>query len=201
VPVTTQVIKADLAPLLVALENAPKVAVERAAFTAKQVLLTYARNDVGSDLRLSGTPSKSRVNVSYQMAQGGGTTAQVRAVGAWPLFNNDTRQHLIIARGLGTRNTARQVQGRLGAQAAFGGSGRGTFSASRRDQIGSKRAISEGRGRKARQALTIGGSLRPYAFHPGTTGKRTWQRGVQAAQVPIRAELVDVVRSAVLGAL
>ena len=192
---------ADLAGVVAAMEDAPRVAVERAAFRAKQILLVEARRDVGSDLRLSGTKSNARINVGYQMAVGGGVAAQVSARGPWQLFNNDTRQHLIIARGLGTRSTARAVQSRLGARRAFGGSGRGTFVGSTRTMSGSKRAIAEGRGTAVKQALTIGGRPRAYAFHPGTRGKQTWQRGVAAADGPVRAELSSVVRAAVLAAI
>ena len=196
---TLQVEAKNLAGLVEAFEKSPRVAVERGAFVAKQIITKVLRSDVPSGTVRNARGAK--VSVNYQMASGSATSAQVRARGPWQLFNNRTSEHLIIARGLGTRSTAQAVTSRLGAKAAFGGSGRGMFRASARQLSGSKRAIAEGRGVKVARALVLSGNLRGYAFHPGTSGKRTWQRGVEAAEGPMWAEMADVMGAAVRAAL
>lgn len=182
--------------------NVSVEAVERGAYLTKQIITRELNRDVPGG-RLSGAKNR-RVSVNYQMSASRSPDAVVRALGPWQLFNNPTSPHLIIARGLGTRNTARAVQGRLGAKLAFGATGRGTFQGSTRAFAGSKRAIAEGRGTAVKQALTIGGSggkLRAFAFHPGTTGKRTWQRGVEAARGPAVDEMQATVARAVTAAM
>lgn len=81
------------------------------------------------------------------------------------LVNNPTQRHFIGAKRLGTRTGLRGRSKRVGATAAFGGSNRGAF--------GQLRNV-----RNAKQALTIGGNLRAYAFHPGTSGKGFAQRAI-----------------------
>jgi hypothetical protein len=187
----------DLSTLIAAARDAPKESVERAAFVAKKVITRTLITDVGADQRLSGTASNAKVGVNYQLARTGAAQAVVKATGPWPLFNNTTTPHLILAQALGTRSTARRVQGRLGATVAFGGSGRRMFQGSTREYVGSRRAIEEGRARVAKKAITTPAGLRAYAFHPGTAGKRTWQRGVEASKNPVALEL----RTAAVGLL
>lgn len=187
--ITAELQLRNLAALVQAAETAPREAIERGAYLAKRVIVSKLQAKVGADQRLSGTASNAKVGVSYELSRTGSSQALVKATGPWPLFNNDAREHLIIARGLGTRNTAAAVRGELGARVAFGGSGRRMFQGSQREMVGSKKAISEGRGVRAKKAITTPAGLRAYAFHPGHAGSRTWQHGVDAA----RQQVIDVV--------
>lgn len=183
--ITAQLQVRSLEALIKAAENAPRDAVERGAFIAKRIIVARLQATVGGEQRLSGTASNAKVGVNYQMARSGATQALVKATGPWQLFNNPAGQHLIIARALGTRSTSRAVTDRLGAKVAFGANGRRMFQGSQREMVGSKKAIAEGRGTRAKKALTTPGGLRAYAFHPGHRGSRTWQRGVAAARRPV----------------
>jgi hypothetical protein len=200
VTVTAQLRVQNLRALLTAAQDAPLLAVERAAFVTKQVVVRALQADVGGEQRLSGARD-AKVGVGYQMARTGAAQAVVRALGPWQLFNNQTARHLIIARALGTRSTARALTGQLGARTAFGGSGRSLFQGSQREFTGSKKAISEGRGIAAKKALTTPQGLRAFAFHPGTSGKRTWQRGVAAAEGEAVRELRSVAATAMQKAM
>jgi hypothetical protein len=86
---------------------------------------------------------------------------------------------------------------------AFGGTGRGTFRGSTREFVGSKRSIAEGRATRAKRAITTPDGLRGYAFHPGTVGSRTWQRGVALAEVPatdaMRSKAIEMMTGAMKG--
>jgi hypothetical protein len=185
VTIRAQLHVGDLSALLEAAEEAPVEALERGALAAKKTIIRVLQQKVGPEQRLSGTASNAKVGVRYEMSRTGSAQALVRATGPWPLFNNRTAPHLIIARALGTRSTAQRVSGRLGATVAFGGTGRGTFRGSTREFVGSKRSIAEGRATRAKRAITTPDGLRAYAFHPGTAGSRTWQRGVALAEVPV----------------
>jgi hypothetical protein len=191
----------SLAALVDAAENAPRDALERAAFIAKGVLVARLRAKVGGEQRLSGTASNAKVGVNYQLARTGAAQAVVKATGPWQLFNNPAAAHLILAQALGTRSTASGAQARLGARVAFGGSGRGMFRESQRTFVGSKRAISEGRARLAKQALSTPSGLRAYAFHPGHAGSRTWEQGLAAAKQPVAEALVDTAVTAMKRAM
>lgn len=113
--------------------------------------------------------------------------------GAMQVVLGSTKQHIIGAKLLGTRNSIRKKARRIGANAAFGGSNRGTFGSIQRyvnyNRYGSTRQQAmkgELRLRAGAQALTIptgSGNLRAYAFHPGTAGKRqVWPESKAAAQ-------------------
>lgn len=191
----------SLAALVQAAQDAPIAAVERGAFIAKRIILTKLQAKVGAEQRLSGTASNAKVGVNYQLSRTGSAQALVKATGPWQLFNNPAAEHLILARGLGTRTTARKVTAELGARTAFGGSGRRMFQGSARDMVGSKKAIAEGRGQRAKKAITTPAGLRAYAFHPGHAGSGTWQSGVAAARTPVADALVQAATGALQQAM
>lgn len=195
--ITAELQVRSLAALIQAAQDAPLEAIERGAFIAKRIIVTRLQAKVGAEQRLSGTASNAKVGVSYQLSRTGSAQAVVKATGPWQLFNNMAREHLIIARGLGTRTTASRVQGELGARVAFGGSGRRMFQSSQRDLVGSKKAIAEGRGTRAKKAITTPAGLRAYAFHPGHVGSNTWEQGVNAA----RLEVIDMVTDTATAAM
>lgn len=174
------------------LQRRNATAVNDAALALKRGYEAQARGVTG-DGRLSGTSRTSagrRVGARYNVnTDPENPMAIVYATGPAHLIEYPTRQHLIIASGLGTRTTARRVASELGARAAFGGSGRGMFRGSQRQFIGSRRAIAEGRARNAKQALTIGGNLRAYAFHPGTRGQHVWRSSVSRWESTAAQEL------------
>lgn len=198
--ITAQLKVRSLEALITAAQDAPLLAVERAAFVTKQIMIRTLQGDVGAEQRISGAKN-AKLGVNYQMARTGAAQAVVRALGPWQLVNNPTSRHLILARALGTRNTAKAVTSQLGARAAFGGSGRRMFQGSQREFVGSKKAISEGRGTTAKRALLTPRGLRAYAFHPGTSGKRTWQRGIAASEGDVVRELRSVASTAVQKAM
>lgn len=191
----------DLSALLEAADEAPVESIERGAFAAKKTITRVLQQKVGPEQRLSGTASNAKVGVRYDMSRTGSAQALVRATGPWPLFNNRTSPHLIIARALGTRSTAQRVSGRLGATVAFGGTGRGTFRGSTREFVGSKRSIAEGRAARAKRAITTPDGLRGYAFHPGTRGSQTWQRGVALSQTPVADAMRNSAFERIAGAM
>lgn len=191
----------SLAALIEATEGAPTAAVERGALIAKKVIVARLQAFVGPEQRLSGTASNAKVGVNYQLASSGASQAVVKATGPWPLFNNPAVPHLILARALGTRTTAQNVTSELGARTAFGGSGRRMFQGSQREMVGSKKAIAEGRGKRAKKAITTPAGLRAYAFHPGHAGSRTWQHGVDAARKPVADAMVQVASTALQQAM
>lgn len=112
------------------------------------------------------TPGVSKIaggkaNARFDIKGAGNPTALVKYRGAFHLVENDTKRHFIGARKLGTRRGLAGRAREVGVNAAFGGSNRGAF--------GSLRQVKNGK-----RALTVGGNLRAYAFHPGTRGKNTW---------------------------
>ena len=96
------------------------------------------------------TPISKKVKERFDLRPG---EVIIRYTGPAHLLNNPTAPHFIASKKLGGSRRSRSARAsRIGAMAAFGGSNRGAF------------------GGKGRGALTINGSLRAYAFHPGTKG-------------------------------
>lgn len=93
--------------------------------------------------------------------------ALVSYTGPAHLINNPTAAHFIGPSGLGSRSALAAASRGIGAAQAFGASGRGLLTGL--SQRGRRR-------RGGKRALTIGGNLRAYAFHPGTPGKGFYQK-------------------------
>lgn len=115
-------------------------------------------------------PSGKRkaIGVRYNVrARPGGGFAVINYVGPAHLINNPTEQHFIGPSAFGSRSTLAQAGRGIGAVTAFGGSARGLLTGLNQSR--------RRRGRRGARALTIGGNLRAYAFHPGTPGKQFFQ--------------------------
>lgn len=106
------------------------------------------------------TPISSKIRERFDIR---GDNLTVKYTGPAHLIDKPTSQHFIGAKSLGTRGSLKGKARRVGAVAAFGGSNRGAFGSHRRTKNG-------------KRALTIGGNVRAYAFHPGTKGKRFFQK-------------------------
>lgn len=148
-------------------------------------------------VKAGGKIARRKWNVGYDVKGGTGATTLVEYRGPIHLVFMPTKQHLIGAKLLGTRNSLRSKTQRLGVGAAFSDrSASGGFKANRGvlgakkikvnyNQYGSVRQQAmKGtlRTRSGAQALTIGGNLRAYAFHPGTRGEVTaWPESKAAA--------------------
>ncbi|CAB5212474.1 hypothetical protein UFOVP196_20 [uncultured Caudovirales phage] len=124
---------------------------------------------------------KRKFNVGFSVMGGANATTLVEVRGPAHLKEGDTKSHIIGAKLLGTRNSIRNKSKRIGVNAAFGGSNRGVFGSRQRfvnyNEYGSVRQqAAKGvlRERAGKKALTIGGNLRAYAFHPGTQGAHAW---------------------------
>lgn len=152
-------------------------------------------------------PSGKRkpVGVRYNLrarADGQGTMV-VSYTGAAHLFNNPTGRHFIGPSGFGSVAALQQISQGVGAVTAFGGTARGMFSAGsgRRFQVTRSGSLVRRRARGGARALTIGGDLRAWAFHPGTPGKRFFQHAkaratATAPAVYARSGLTEPLRRA-----
>ena len=119
--------------------------------------------------------------------QRGTVKASVYFRGAVHLLFRPTKPHMIAAAHLGTRTSIRSKGRRLGASAAFGvRDSRGGIVGNRGVFGTLKNTTTRGGVTKARmgaRAMHIAGTnWRPYAFHPGTHGERTWEECKAAAQ-------------------
>ena len=140
--------------------------------------------------KVGGKIARRKWNVGYDVKGGTGATTLVSYRGPIHLLYLPTKQHIIGAKLLGTRNSIRSKQRLIGVNAAFGGSNRGVFGKKQikvnYNQYGSVRQQAmKGtlRTRDGKHALTIGGELRAYAFHPGTKGEVTaWPESKAAAR-------------------
>jgi hypothetical protein len=152
---------------------------------AYQVKLAWLGNMSGHGLTPAQKVKRRKWNVRDKTWTNnrGSVAAVVWFVGALHLIFMPTKRHIIGAKLLGTRNSIRSKQTRIGVNAAFGGSNRGVFGKKlievNFNQYGSVRQQAmKGtlRTREGAHALTIGANLRAYAFHPGTPGERAiWE--------------------------
>lgn len=122
-----------------------------------------------------GKIARRKWNVGYSVMGGTGATVKVEFRGPIHLLFMPTKPHIIGAKHLTTRSGFKARQVKIGANAAFGGSNRGTFGAL-------KTTTKNGSRRSGARALNIAGNWRAYAFHPGTKGERTaWPEAKAAA--------------------
>jgi len=148
--------------------------------------------------KLGAKIGRRKWNVGYDVKGGTGATTLVSYRGPIHLLYMPTKGHFIGAKLLGTRSSLRKKSQRLGIGAAFSDrSASGGFKANRGvigkkqikvnyNQYGSVRQQAKTgtlRTRSGAHALTIGGNLRAYAFHPGTRGEQSaWPESKAAAQ-------------------
>ncbi|MEI7655664.1 MAG: hypothetical protein WCJ22_02680, partial [Actinomycetes bacterium] len=173
--------------------DAKKEAANKAGMAVKTAWLGIAQTQAG--ITPANKIARRKWNVGYDVQGGMNATTLVEFRGPVHFVFGNTKQHIIGAKLLGTRNSIKNKSGRIGATAAFGGSNRGAFGKMQKkvnyNQYGSVRqqaAKGKMRTRAGKQALTIGGNLRAYAFHPGTGGKTGAWPAAKAAAIRIGPE-------------
>jgi hypothetical protein len=158
--------------------DAKKQGANKAGMAVKTAWLGIAQSKAG--ISPTNKIARRKWNVGYDVQGGMNATTLVAFRGPVHLVFGDTKAHMIGARRLATRGGLKARSARLGANAAFGGSNRGAFGKLRAATVTNRGGIT--REFNGKQALTIGGNLRPYAFHPGTSGKAgTWPAAKEAA--------------------
>jgi hypothetical protein len=158
-----------------------KIAVSEGALATKTIMLSAAASrGVKPGGKIAGKPW----NVRYDVKGADKPVALVRFTGPFHLVNNDTDQHFIGPKGFGSLSALRRLGAGVGAARAFGGTASGIFSSAGAGREfhthRSGRLVS--RQRRGGLALTIGGNLRAYAFHPGTSGKAIFPAAKSVAQ-------------------
>jgi hypothetical protein len=131
----------------------------------------------------------AKLGVRYDIKGTNNPTALIRATGPWQIIENRTSAHIIVAKRLG-RGQGRTSRARLaGSVSAFGGSSRGVFGS----LIASTRTNRSGAVLTRAGSAALGGKLaaaagrpRPYAFHPGTTGKKPFAKGIDRGITPAK---------------
>jgi hypothetical protein len=174
--------------------DAKKTAANKAGMAVKTAWLGIAQSQAG--ISPANKIARRKWNVGYDVQGGMNATTLVSFRGPVHFVFGNTKQHIIGAKLLGTRNSIRNKAGKIGATSAFGGSNRGAFGKMQKkvnyNQYGSVRqqaAKGQLRTRAGKQALTIGGNLRAYAFHPGTGGKTGTWPAAKAAAIRIGPEV------------
>ena len=152
--------------------RAQRQANEQAARAIKPLWFAQAGLSSGS------TIAGRKVSIRDDTAGTAHVTTLIRWQGPVHLVEGPTAKHFIGARHLGTRGSLRAKSRRVGATAAFGGSNRGAFGSFL--STTTRRGVT--RTRRGKKALTIGGNLRAYAFHPGTKGRRFWAKNKATAR-------------------
>lgn len=173
--------------------DAKKQGANKAGLAVKTAWLGIAQSQGG--ITPSNKIARRKWNVGYDVQGGMNATTLVSFRGPVHFVFGNTKQHIIGAKLLGTRNSIRNKSKSIGVNAAFGGSNRGAFGKMQKkvnfNQYGSVRQqAAKGvlRTRTGKQALTIGGNLRAYAFHPGTNGKSGVWPAAKAAAIRIGPE-------------
>jgi len=148
---------------------------------------------IGVATRKGATPGKTiggrKWNVGYNVMGGTGATVKVEYRGPIHLLYFPWGGHVIGAKLLGTRSAIRNRSKKLSAEGVGNKLNRGTFGAkqinvnyNRYGSIRQQAKTGTLRRREGKHALTIGGGLYAYAFHPGTRGKPTaWPESKAAA--------------------
>ena len=174
--------------------DAKKQGANKAGMAVKTAWLGIAQSQGG--ISPSNKIARRKWNVGYDVQGGMNATTLVSFRGPVHFVFGNTKQHIIGAKLLGTRNSIRNKAGKIGATSAFGGSNRGAFGKMQKqvnyNQYGSVRQQAfkgQMRTRAGKQALTIGGNLRAYAFHPGTGGKTSVWPACKAAAIRIGPEV------------
>lgn len=179
--------------------DAKKQGANKAGMAVKTAWLGIAQAQGG--ISPANKVARRKWNVGYDVQGGMNATTLVSFRGPVHLVFGDTKNHFIGAKLLGTRNSlnhsskriaTRKVASIMGIEA---GSNRGAFGKMQKkvnyNQYGSTRQQAfKGtlRTRAGKQALTIGGNLRAYAFHPGTGGKTSVWPAAKAAAIRIGPE-------------
>jgi len=180
--------------------NDPAVPLEATALAGKRIFEAQAARAGVLGRKVAG--KRKAIGARYDMAkasrQAGSAVAVITYTGPAHLVNNPTRPHVIVARRLGaTRRSRSRAARERDVTLAFGGSAAGLFgsvlAATRTTRSGAERS-------NGARALTIGGSLRAYARHPGTRGKDFYSGAKTVAertlpQVYAQKQLTEPLRS------
>lgn len=157
--------------------KANKAATTKAALAYKDATLDQGRKAVGSDLRLSRWGRKGvKINVGFDVDDSGGrsvATVKPRPLGVWKVLEYGAEPHLIVP-GL----TRRQRKAMSLFSAMAGGRGDYNVAELAATARGNRNNRSGSRRKKRRVPLKIGGNVRAWARHPGTSPKRTWSKGI-----------------------
>jgi len=159
--------------------NNVHIPLEATALHVKQIFEASAASSGALGRSLKG--KRKVIGARYDMRAKKAAEGQVIITYTGPahLLNNPTKPHFIGARRLGSRRRLSGLSAGVGAVSAFGGSNRGVFGG----LLPAERVTRSGAVRSGgKQALTIGGNLRAYAFHPGTRGKDFFSRAKAIAQ-------------------
>jgi len=165
--------------------DAKKTAANKAGMAVKTAWLGIAQSQAG--ISPANKIARRKWNVGYDVQGGMNATTLVSFRGPVHLVFGNTKQHTIGAKRLTTRGGLKARSTKLAANAAFGGSNRGAFGKMRAATVTNKGGIT--RAFNGKQALTIGGNLRAYAFHPGTSGKTGTWPAAKAAAIRIGPEV------------
>jgi hypothetical protein len=165
--------------------DAKKTAANKAGMAVKTAWLGIAQSQAG--ISPANKIARRKWNVGYDVQGGMNATTLVSFRGPVHLVIGNTKQHTIGAKRLTTRGGLKARSTKLGANAAFGGSNRGAFGKLRAATVTNRGGIT--RAFNGKQALTIGGNLRAYAFHPGTHGKTGTWPAAKAAAIRIGPEV------------
>lgn len=163
----------------VALARNNSQATQRAALAYKTAALKEASKDSGGDLRLSRWGKRGvKLGVGFDIEGGSQAKATIapRPMGPWKVLEYGAAAHLIVP-GLTRRQTKALslfsvMAGQGGSLDGYDISGLAASARGTRNNRGGKNR------RKRRPPLKIGGNVRAWARHPGTTGKKTWSRGI-----------------------
>jgi hypothetical protein len=155
-------------------------ATKRAAMAYKAAALKQGSKDSGGDLRLSRWGKRGvKLGVGFDVEGSGGTAKAVvapRPMGPWKVLEYGAAPHLIVP-GLTRRQTKALTL--FSVMAGQGGSLDGyDISGLAASARGTRNNRGGARRRKRRPPLKIGGNVRAWARHPGTTGKKTWSKGI-----------------------
>jgi hypothetical protein len=165
--------------------DAKKTAANKAGMAVKTAWLGIAQSQAG--ISPANKIARRKWNVGYDVQGGMNATTLVSFRGPVHFVFGNTKQHIIGAKRLATRGGLKARSAKLGANAAFGGSNRGAFGKMRAATVTNRGGVT--RAFNGKQALTIGGNLRAYAFHPGTNGKSGVWPAAKAAAIRIGPEV------------
>jgi len=161
--------------------DAKKEGANKAGMAVKTAWLGIAQSQAG--ISPANKIARRKWNVGYDVQGGMNATTLVAFRGPVHLVLGNTKPHVIGAKRLSTRSGFKVRTKQLGVNAAFGGSNRGAFGKMRAATVTNKGGIT--RAFNGKQALTIGGNLRAYAFHPGTHGDSGVWPAAKAAAIRI----------------
>lgn len=180
--------------------DAKKEGANKAGMAVKTAWLGIAQSQAG--ISPANKIARRKWNVGYDVQGGMNATTLVAFRGPVHLVLGNTKPHIIGAKRLTTRSGFKLRSATLKSNAASGISNAGTFGKLRSATVNTRarsknveafgvkvgKIQTRAAGKKAfngKRALTIGGNLRAYAFHPGTHGDTGVWPAAKAAAIRI----------------